>query len=135
MLFGILASYACYYAILFLVGVFVNTTAIEGTLIAFATFCFVGAYFARSSRFVSRIANTLGGIATALLLASWILLPILQGSGKVWVTIIAAFTGLFVYILSRRFIHRRWLRRDRSGNRPAPPFGMEWCRWVIAFVL
>ena len=136
MLYSILVGVVGYYAVLFLIGVLVNSIAIEGTLIAFAAMCFVGAYFARNSRVVSRIANTLGGVAVLLLLGSWFLLPTFQRTGNVWITIIAVFLGVAAYIGSRRVVHRRWLRRDRqSGNRPAPPFGKEWCRWVIAFVL
>ena len=136
MLFLLLVSVASYYAVLFLIGVLVNSVAIEGSLVALATICFVGAYFARSSRFVLRLATTVGGVAAALLIASWLLLPILQGIGNVWVTIIAVIAGVAAYIGSRRVVHRRWLRRNRdSGQRPAPPFGREWCRWVIAFLL
>ena len=135
MLYSALIGIAIYYATLFGVGVLVNSRAIEGTLIAFAAICFVGAYLARNSRFVRRLANTLGGIATVLVLAELLLLPVLQGSGNVWVTIIAVFSGFACYIVTRRYWHRRFLRRDRqSGRRPAPPFGKEWTRWVIAFV-
>lgn len=136
MLYSALVGVASYYAILFFVGVLVNSIAIEGSLIALAAICFCGAYFARQSRFVFRLANTVGGVALALLLASWFLLPILRGTGNVWVTIIAVFAALAAYVGSRRIVHRRWLRRDRrTGERPAPPFGREWCRWVIAFLL
>lgn len=136
MLYSALLGVASYYAIIFMIGVLVNSVVIEGSLIAFAAVCFIGGYFARHSRVVFRLANWLGGIATALVVASWILLPILQGTGKVWVTIIAVFAALAAYIGSRRIVHRRWLRRDRrTGERPAPPFGREWCRWVIAFLL
>lgn len=136
MLYSIFAGVAGYYAILFFVGVLVNSIAIEGSLIALAAVCFIGGYYARRSRFVSHLANTVGGVATGLLLASWFLLPILRGTGNVWVTIIAVLIGVAAYIGSRRVVHRRWLRRDRdSGQRPAPPFGREWCRWVIAFLL
>ena len=136
MIYSIFAGVAIYYATLFIIGVLVNTVAIEGSLIAIATIAFIGAYFARQSRFVLRLATTIGGIAVGLLVASWFLLPILQGTGKVWVTIIAVFAALAVYVGSRRVVHRRWLRRDcRTGERPAPPFGREWLRWVFAFVL
>lgn len=81
------------------------------------------------------MAYTIGGIAIVLLFATWLLLPVLKRSGKTWVTIVVICVGLSVYIWSRRFVHRRWLRRDQDGNRPAPPFGREWMRWVVAFVL
>lgn len=135
MLYSIVVALIIYYTILFGIGVLVNSVAIEGSLIAFAMIAFGGAYLARNSRFVCRLASTLGGIATALVLSEMFLLPVLQGSGNVWVTIIAVFSGFACYIVTRRYWHRRFLRRDRqSGRRPAPPLGKEWTRWVIAFV-
>lgn len=134
MLYSLLVGVIAYYAILFGVGVLVNAAAIEGTLITFAVICFIGAYLARSSRFVRRMACWLGGISTSLVLARWILLPVLQGTGQIWVTIIGVFAGIACYISTRRYWHRRYLRRDKDNKRPAPPFGREWVRWVIAFV-
>ena len=136
MLYSIAASIASYYVLLFCVGVLVNTVAIEGSLIALAVICFVGAYYARHSRFVYRMANTIGTVAVGLLLASWVLLPILQGS-KTWFVIISVFVGVAVYIYSRRIIHRRWLRRDQETGDyiVTSPFGREWCRWLVAFLL
>lgn len=131
MLYSLLAGFLAYHAILFIVGVLVNTAAIEAYLIPFLVFCFIGAYLARSSRFVRRMACWLGGIATTLVFASWVLLPILQGNGSAWVTIIAIFAGIACYIATRRYWHRRYLRRDKDNNRPAPPFGKEWVRWLI----
>lgn len=136
MIYSVLAGVISCYAILFVVGVLVNTVAIEGSLIAIATICFIGAYFARHSRFVLRLATIIGGIAAGLVLASWFLLPILQGTGKAWITIAAIFTALAVYVGSRGPIHRRLLRRNcETGVRPAPPLGKEWLRWLLAFVL
>lgn len=135
MLYSVLVGISTYYAMIFGVGVLVNSRAIEGTLITFAILAFGGAYLARNSRFVRRLANILGGIATILVLAEMFILPVLQGSGNVWVTIIAVFSGFACYIVTRRYWYRRYLRRDRqSGRRPAPPLGKEWTRWVIAFV-
>lgn len=135
MLYSFLVGIVTYYSILFGIGVLVNSRAIEGNLIAFAVIAFVGAYLARNSRFVRRIANTLGGIATVLVLAEMFLLPVLQGSGNVWVTIISVFAGLACYVRTRSYWHRRYLRRDKQSRcRPAPPLGKEWTRWVIAFV-
>lgn len=135
MLYSALVGIAAYYTTLFGVGVLVNSRAIEGTLIVFAVIAFGGAYLARNSQFIRRLANTLGGIATVLVLAEMFLLPVLQGSGNVWVTIISVFAALACYVRTRSYWHRRYLRRDRqSGDRPAPPFGKEWTRWVIAFV-
>lgn len=135
MLYSILVGIATYYSILWGIGVLVNSQAIEGTLIAFAVFCFIGGYMARKSRLVRRLANTLGGVTTVLVFAEMFLLPVLQGSGNVWVTIISVLAGSACYVGSRFHWCRRYLRRDRqSGHRPAPPFGKEWARWVIVLV-
>lgn len=135
MLYSLLAGVTTYYVILFAVGVLVNLQAIQGELIAFAAICFIGAYLAHSSRFVRRMANWLGGIAASFFLAQLILLPILQGSGNVWVTIIAVLVGFACYVRTRFYWHRRYLRRDeQSGCLPAPPFGREWARWLIVIV-
>ncbi len=135
MIYSVLVGVTTYYTVLFGIGVMVNSKAIEGSLIAFAVMAFCGAYLARNSRFVRRLATTLGGIATTLLLAEMFVLPVLQGSGHVWVTIIAVIASLLCYVRTRFYWHRRYLRRDRqSGERPAPPLGREWLRWVIAFV-
>lgn len=135
MLYSILAGVLAYHAVLFGIGILVNTIAIEGSLIAFTALCLVGGYFARSSRFVRRLAYGMGGIVATLVLAEMLILPILQGSGNVWVTIIAVFAALACYIATRRYWYRRYMRRDRQSRlRPAPPFGQEWARWVILFV-
>lgn len=134
MLYSIALGVLAYHAILFGVGVLVNTVAIEGYFIAFAVLCFICAYLARSSHFVCHMACWLGGISTALVIAQWVLLPILQGNGSAWVTIIAVFAGITCYIATRRYWHRRYLRRDKDNNRPAPPLGKEWARWLIVIV-
>ena len=134
MLYSIVVGILAYYLLLAIIGVLVNTMAIEGTLIAFAAFCFIGAYLARSSRFVRRMALWIGGICTGILISCWCLLPILQGSGNMWVYILSIILGIVCYIASRRYWHRRFLRRDQHGNRPQPPFGREWVRWLLAFI-
>ena len=136
MLYSTAAGFACYFIIVFTVGVLVNTAAIEGSLIAFGVICFLCAYLVRYSKLVFRLAMGLGSVVSALLVAQWFLLPILAETGNVWPSIIALFVGLAVYLWSRRPVHRRYLRRDpKTGKRPAPPFGREWCRWVFAFVM
>jgi len=134
MLYSILAAIGVYYLVLAVVGILVKSLAVEGSLIAFAAICFIGAYLARSSRFVSRMALWMGGISTAILVCLWCLLPILQGSGNMWVYIISIASGIACYVFSRRYWHRRFLRRDENHNLPAPPFQKEWARWVLAFV-
>ena len=136
MLYSILAAVASYYGFLFVIGIFVNTIAIQETLIAFAVLCFILGYFARSSKFIHRMANWLGGIAAVFAAVSLFILPILQGTGNTWVIILAVLAGTATYVVSRRYWHRRFLRRNRNtGYRSAPPFGQEWCRWLFAFVL
>lgn len=135
MLYSIVVGIITYYAIFLGIGILVSSKAIEGTLIAFAVFCFIGAYFARKSNFVRRMANIIGGIITSLVIAEIIILPILKGSGNTWIIIISIFAAITCYTITRRYWHRRYLRRDRqTGCRPAPPFGKEWARLVIAFV-
>ena len=135
MLYSILVGFIAYYGFLFAIGVLVNSIAIEGSLIALAAICFVGAYFARHNRLVRRIANGLGFACATLLVAQWVLLPILQGQGNAWVTIIAVIASVVCYTATRRHWHRRFLRRDpHTGDLPAPPFGREWARWLLAFI-
>ena len=132
MLIGILAGVIFYYLLLSIIGVLVKSLALQGTLVVFAVVCFIGGYLARSSRFVSRMAYWLGGITTAIWVIQVLLLPVLTATT---VAVICVLFGLAMFVVSRRPIHRRLLRRDRNGNRPAPPFGREWCRWLIAFAL
>ena len=135
MLYSIVVGIITYYTILFVIGFLISSKAIEGTLIAFAVFCFIGAYFARKSNFVRRMANIIGGLLTSLVVAEMLILPLLNGSGNTWITIISIFAAITCYTITRRYWHRRYLRRDRqTGCRPAPPFGKEWARLVIAFV-
>ena len=134
MLESILAGFAAYYVVLYIVHLLVGMNAINGTLIAFAVMCFIGAYFARSSRFVHRMAMILGGISVALALVAILVVPLLQGSGTGWVVTLAILAGIIVYAVTRRFWYRRLFRRDDEGNLPEVPFGREWVRWLIFFL-
>lgn len=136
MLFSVLAALLCYHGILFLVGVLVSAAAIEGALVTLAIVCFVGGYYARSSVLVRRLCGWIGGIAIALVLATWTVLPILQGTGDRWVIISSVIVAVIIFVSSRRRFYGRWFRRDpRTGHLPAPPFGWEWARWVIAIAV
>lgn len=130
MLYSLLAAFVCYYAILFVIGILVNAMAIEGSLIVLAVICFIGAYLTRIySKVVFRMTMSIGIVATTLLVAIWVLLPILAGNGNVWLRILSIVAGLVVYIATRRHIFHHYL------HRPAPPFGREWCRWLFAFLM
>lgn len=132
MLYSIAAGIATYYACLALIGVLVNCQAAEGTLIAFAVVCYVGAFYVRSySTFVHRLAMGLGIVATVLLVAVYFILPIVTRPAIIWIAVIL---GMIVYFITRRFLFRRYIRR-RDGSVPFPPFGIEWTRWVAALVL
>ena len=121
-----------YYAIN-LIGVLDNTEAIEGILTGLFIACFVTAYFCRQNKLLFRIASTTCGIVAALIVVNCFSLFIIKGTG---VTIIAVLAGVATHIGSRCIIHHKWLRRNRfTCERPAPPLGKEWCRWVIAFLL
>lgn len=132
MFFAIISGIACYYALVFTTGVLVNSMAVEGSLITFTALCFIGAYFCRHQKVLRRLCNTLGGGATSLLLGAWFLLPLLTMK---WVIIASVLFGVLMYAISRRWMHKRFLRKNSSGVRPAPPFGKEWARWVFAFVI
>lgn len=132
MIISIISGVICYYALVFTTGILVNSMAVEGSLITVAALCFIGAYFCRHYRVLHRVCITLGAGATALLLGAWFLLPLLTMK---WVIIASVLFGVLMYAISRRWMHRRFLRRNRSGVRPAPPFGKEWARWVFAFVI
>ena len=132
MLYSIAAGIATYYACLALIGVLVNCQAAEGTLIAFAVVCYVGAFYVRNySRFVYRLAMGLGIAVTVLLIAVYFILPIVTRPAIIWIAVIL---GMIVYFITRRFLFRRYIRR-RDGSVPFPPFGIEWTRWVAALVL
>lgn len=136
MLFSVLAALLCYHGILFLVGALVSAAAIEGSLITLAVVCFVGGYYARSSVWVRRLCGWIGGIAIALVLATWIVLPIFQGTGDTWVIITSVIVAVIIFVASRIRFYGRWFRRNRStGHLPAPPFGWEWARWLIAIMV
>lgn len=132
MLYSIAAGVATYYACLALIGVLVNCQAAGVTLIAFAVVCYVGAFYVRNySSFVYRLAMGLGIVATVLLVAVYFILPIVTRPAIIWIAVIL---GLMVYFVTRRFLFRRYIRR-RDGSIPFPPFGIEWTRWIAAFVL
>ena len=132
MLYSIAAGIATYYACLALIGVLVNCQAAEGTLIAFAVVCYVGAFYVRNySRFMYRLAMGLGIAVTVLLIAVYFILPIVTRPAIIWIAVIL---GMIVYFITRRFLFRRYIRR-RDGSVPFPPFGIEWTRWVAALVL
>lgn len=137
MLYSIAVAIAYYYATLFLIGFMVKAIAIEGALIVLAALCFIGACLVRRySKLVFRLALGVGVFATTLGLAQWFILPILAGSGTLWVKLIAISFGIVVYLFSRLIIYIRLFRRNRyTRRRPAPPFGREWCRWLLFFVL
>ena len=118
--------------LLLVLGFLTESLAAQGTLVVFAIICFFGGYFARTSRLVSRAAYWLGGILASLLLAQTLLLPLLT---EALTTAASMFLAFFVYVFTRRPIHRRLLRRNAQGQRQAPPMGREWLRWVIAFLL
>lgn len=132
MIFSLISGIVCYYAIVFMTGVLANSAAVESSLIAFAALCFIGAYFCRHYRVLHRVCITLGAGTTALLLGAWFLLPLLTMK---WVIIASVLFGVLMYAISRRWMHKRFLKRNSSGVRPAPPFGKEWARWVFAFVI
>ena len=131
MLYSIGIGVLAYYAMLAGIGFLLNCQAAEESIIAFAVLSFVGAYLVRTySRFVFRMAMGFGIAATVLTVGVYFLLPLVTKSGIVWTAIIA---GAIVYIVTRRFTFRRFIRRN--GFAPAPPFGIEFMRWVAAFGL
>lgn len=132
MLILLSAGFAAYYAVLALVGLLLKFHAIEGSLIAFSALCFVGAYFARSSKLVRRLCTWCGGIAATIIIITWIILPVIGGSGTNWVKLVAAITGLLISLRFSFFIWKRYFRRH-DGIRPAPPLNQEWLRWVLLF--
>ena len=135
MLLSFLAGFATYYAILYLVFLLTGINAIQGTLIAFAVFAFIGAYLARNSRFVHRLGLILGGISAALAIVAIMVVPHIQGCGTSWIVMIAILVGIIVYAITRRFWYRRLFRRDKEGKLPEVPFGKEWIRWLIFFIV
>jgi len=78
-----------------------------------------------------RLAMGLGIAVTVLLIAVYFILPIVTRPAIIWIAVIL---GAIVYVITRRFIFRRFIRR-RDGSVPFPPFGIEWTRWVAALVL
>ena len=137
MLESICTAFAVYYIIIGVLGIFLSMTPIMGTFLGFGVLCLVGGYFARSSRQVSRLAYWIGGVCIAIFALAEFILPVFQGQ-KTLVIIIAVCCGIAVYIITRRFTFRRYVRRrDANGTviTPAPPRGKEWLRWVFALVL
>lgn len=132
MLILLSAGFAAYYTVLALVGLLLKFHAIEGSLIAFASICFVGAYFARSSRPVRRLCLWCGGITATITIITWIILPVIGGSGTNWVKLVAAITGLLVSLRFSLFIWKKYFQKV-DGERPTPPFNLEWLRWVLLF--
>lgn len=131
---SILFGFLTYYVLVYMIGFLVRSAAFEGTLVAIAAAAFIGGYYARSSRLVRRACNWIGGIATAITLGEIILLPLLQGTGTGWLMGFSAIAGIITYVITRRFWHRRFLRRNPQGAFiQAPPFGREWFRWLFAF--
>ena len=132
MLYSIAAGIATYYACLALIGVLLNCQAAEGTIIAFAVVCYVGAFCVRSySNFVHKLAIRLGIITTVLLVVIYFVLPIVTRPAIIWIAVIL---GIIVYFTTRRILFRRYIRRS-DGSIPFPPFGIEWMRWIATFVL
>ncbi len=132
MLYSLASGFAAYWGLVALIGVLLNLRAVEATLLLFAIVCFGGAYFARSSRIVRRLANTIGGICVAIFLAIQFALPLLQGRNAL-VVLIATVLGVVVYGVTRVLVFRHFF--GRRGHRPAPPFGKEILRWLFAFIL
>jgi len=131
------SGHLVYKAVQFMTGLIAlsKAAALDGSLIAIAVIAIVAAYYARRVRTISVASAAIAGIAIFLLLSGEFILPLLGGNRTAVIAFSAAI-GFIVYLLSRIPIYLRWFRRHRySGERPAPPFGREWCRWVIAFLL
>ena len=133
MLESLAVGLAAYYGFVAVIGVLVNLRAVEATLLFFAIVCFGGAYFARRVRIVRRAANLVGGICIAIYLVIQFALPIFQGR-KYLVILIATVLALVVYGITRRLTFRHFFGR-RGSTRPAPPWGSELARWLLAFLV
>ena len=131
MLYSTLVGFMTYYAILFVIGVLVNAMAIEGELITLAVVGFIGAFLVRHySRFVYRLAMGAGIAVSICLIAIWVFLPMLAGSTNQWLILVAVLAGLVMYVSTRARIFRYYTR-----IRTAPPFGVEWFRWLFIVVM
>lgn len=135
MLYSAMVGFMTYYAVLFVIGVLVNTIAIEGELLTLAVIGFIGAYLVHNySRFVYRMAMGVGIAASVFLVGIWVLLPIVAGSTTTWLIIFAVFASIAVYVTTRPSIFQYYMTRN-TGSPAAPPYGREWCRWLFIVMM
>lgn len=135
MLESTIAAILFYALIVTIIGVLVNLTPVAATLMAFGICCMAGAYFARQSRFVRHMCQAIGGICFGLFAMVEFLLPMLRGQKALLITV-SVLIGVAVYLISRVFTYRRFVRRRVNGQTiiPQPPHGKEWLRW-LCFIL
>lgn len=133
MLYSILVAFICYYAIKFIIGILVNSMAFTVTLIILAVACLVGFCLTRkANRLLHRFLLGMSLWFIAFFIGYWIVHPIVPGA--VWVTLLSVLCCLILYIATRRYFFRRYIKRE-DGTKPAPPLKKEWLRWPCALLL
>lgn len=148
MLYSILVAFLTYYGILLFTGLLVKSKAICGLAIFIAVACFWLAS-ATGGRRSERNCGTpghnlliwLGSIFCILGLMPLIVLPVIGGSGLVWVRWTSVLAGTIIFLSTRRHWYYRWYQRyipyvtiNGARIRPQPPLGQEWLRWLLVFI-